>query len=87
MRAMAVTRPAARQLDAIDLEIPIPGPSEILVRVLACGVCRTDLHVVDGELPNATIPSFRDTRSSAVWNGAAIASPDSRWARESAFFG
>ena len=56
MRAMAVTRPAARQLDAIDLEIPILGPSEILVRVLACGVCRTDLHVVDGELPNATIP-------------------------------
>jgi len=56
MRAMALTRPAAQQLDAVDLAVPAPGPSQILVRVLACGVCRTDLHVVDGELPNATIP-------------------------------
>jgi propanol-preferring alcohol dehydrogenase len=31
--------------------LPIPGPGEVLVRVLACGVCRTDLHVVDGEIP------------------------------------
>jgi propanol-preferring alcohol dehydrogenase len=34
----------------------MPGPTEIRVRVLACGVCRTDLHVVDGELPNPTLP-------------------------------
>jgi propanol-preferring alcohol dehydrogenase len=33
-----------------------PGPREIRVKVLACGVCRTDLHVVDGELPNPRIP-------------------------------
>ncbi|MGH8219366.1 MAG: zinc-dependent alcohol dehydrogenase family protein [Steroidobacteraceae bacterium] len=33
-----------------------PGPHEVLVRVLACGVCRTDLHVVDGELPDASYP-------------------------------
>lgn len=31
--------------------IPVPGPGEMLVRVLACGVCRTDLHVVEGDLP------------------------------------
>lgn len=31
--------------------IPQPGPGEVLIRVLACGVCRTDLHVVDGEIP------------------------------------
>ena len=31
--------------------LPAPGPGEILVKVLACGVCRTDLHVVDGEIP------------------------------------
>jgi len=33
-----------------------PGPNEIRVKVLACGVCRTDLHVVDGELPNPMLP-------------------------------
>ena len=33
-----------------------PGPGEIRVKVLACGVCRTDLHVVDGELPNPQVP-------------------------------
>jgi propanol-preferring alcohol dehydrogenase len=33
-----------------------PGPYEIRVRILACGVCRTDLHVVDGELPNPLLP-------------------------------
>lgn len=56
MRAMAVTRPGAHRLDAVELDLPVPGPSEILVRVRACGVCRTDLHVVDGELANAAIP-------------------------------
>lgn len=35
---------------------PEPGPGEIRVRVSACGVCRTDLHVVDGELPQAVLP-------------------------------
>lgn len=35
---------------------PEPGPGEIRVRVAACGVCRTDLHVVDGELPQAKLP-------------------------------
>jgi alcohol dehydrogenase, propanol-preferring len=33
-----------------------PGPGEIRVRVAACGVCRTDLHVVDGELPDPKVP-------------------------------
>ncbi len=35
---------------------PVPGPGEVLVRVQACGVCRTDLHVVDGELPQVPLP-------------------------------
>jgi propanol-preferring alcohol dehydrogenase len=35
---------------------PAPGPGQVLVRVHACGVCRTDLHVVDGELPSARSP-------------------------------
>ena len=35
---------------------PVPGPGQVLVKVNACGVCRTDLHVVDGELPNPKLP-------------------------------
>jgi propanol-preferring alcohol dehydrogenase len=39
-----------------DLPLPEPGPGQLRVRVLACGVCRTDLHVVDGELPRPKLP-------------------------------
>lgn len=49
MRAWIVKQP--RVLEAADLPVPEPGPDELLVRVLACGVCRTDLHVRDHELP------------------------------------
>jgi propanol-preferring alcohol dehydrogenase len=34
-----------------DDDIPRPGPGELLLKVLACGVCRTDLHVTEGDLP------------------------------------
>lgn len=40
----------------MDLPEPAPGPGEVLVRVAACGVCRTDLHVVEGELPPRLSP-------------------------------
>jgi len=50
MLAMVVERPGA-PLVARELPVPEPGPDDVLVRVLACGVCRTDLHVADGELP------------------------------------
>jgi propanol-preferring alcohol dehydrogenase len=43
-------------LEWTELADRVPGPTEIRVRVLACGVCRTDLHVVDGELPNPKLP-------------------------------
>lgn len=36
--------------------LPVPQPGELRVKVGACGVCRTDLHVVDGELPNVPLP-------------------------------
>lgn len=39
-----------------DVPVPVPGPGQVLVRVHACGVCRTDLHVVDGELPGPKLP-------------------------------
>jgi alcohol dehydrogenase, propanol-preferring len=53
MRAMVVHTPAAIEsnpLTLADLEKPEPQPGEILVRVTACGVCRTDLHVTEGDL-------------------------------------
>jgi propanol-preferring alcohol dehydrogenase len=56
MRAMVLTRPATGTLEAVESNVPTPGPREILVSVLACGVCRTDLHVVDGELSDPVVP-------------------------------
>lgn len=38
-------------LELVSRDTPTPGPGQLLVRVSACGVCRTDLHVVDGDLP------------------------------------
>jgi propanol-preferring alcohol dehydrogenase len=43
-------------LELADVADPAPGAGEVVVRVHACGVCRTDLHVVDGELPDAKSP-------------------------------
>ena len=39
-----------------EIPDPVPGPDEILVRVAACGVCRTDLHIVEGDLPARRLP-------------------------------
>lgn len=56
MRAMALTRPGSGHVDAIEKTIGPPAPGQMVVTVLACGVCRTDLHVVDGDLAHPTIP-------------------------------
>ena len=45
-----------QRLEPRELPDPNPGPDELLIRVVACAVCRTDLHVVDGELPNPKLP-------------------------------
>lgn len=55
MRAMVLEAPG-RPLRALDLPAPSPGPGQVLLRVSACAVCRTDLHVVDGELPRPKLP-------------------------------
>ena len=55
MQAM-VLKKLKTALEWTDLPNREPGPGEIRVKVAACGVCRTDLHVVDGELPNPKIP-------------------------------
>jgi alcohol dehydrogenase, propanol-preferring len=55
MKAMVLDRPG-EQLRPAELPVPEPGPGQMLVRVRACAVCRTDLHVVDGELPEPKLP-------------------------------
>jgi len=52
---MILRRPG-RALEWAELPDREPAPGEIRARILACGVCRTDLHVVDGELPDAKLP-------------------------------
>lgn len=59
MKAMMLNQPAPvaeRPLVARDVSRPTPGPGEILIRVRACGVCHTDLHIVEGELPPRKLP-------------------------------
>jgi propanol-preferring alcohol dehydrogenase len=56
MRAMQLTRSGSGHVEAVDVPMPQPAPTQVLARVLACGVCRTDLHVVDGELPDTPVP-------------------------------
>ena len=55
MRAMVLTRPE-RPLEQREIPDPRPGGGQVLMRVLACGVCRTDLHLVDGELAATRLP-------------------------------
>jgi propanol-preferring alcohol dehydrogenase len=55
MRAMVLERPGAG-LVLRELPIPQPGPGQVLLRVRACGVCRTDLHILDGELDAPVLP-------------------------------
>jgi len=55
MRAMVLARPRQR-LSLEEVAIPEPSPGQLLLRVRVCGVCRTDLHVVDGELDRPKLP-------------------------------
>jgi alcohol dehydrogenase, propanol-preferring len=55
MRAMVLDR-ARDPLRAVELPEPVPGPGQVRIRVGACGVCRTDLHIVDGELSEPKLP-------------------------------
>lgn len=59
MKAMVLNRTgeiASHPLAMQDRLIPEPGPGQVLVKVHVCGVCRTDLHVVEGELPDIALP-------------------------------
>jgi propanol-preferring alcohol dehydrogenase len=59
MKAMLLDRAgdvASDPLQLRDLPMPLPGPGEVLVKVQVCAVCRTDLHVIEGELPDVKRP-------------------------------
>lgn len=59
MKAMLLNRPrpvAESPLALVEMVPPLPGPGEIQIRVEACGVCHTDLHTVEGELPLPQLP-------------------------------
>lgn len=55
MHAMVLLTPGTPLIHR-ELPVPKPNPDQVLIKVHACGVCRTDLHVVDGELPNPKLP-------------------------------
>lgn len=55
MRAMLLDKPHT-PLRAVEMKKPQPNPNQILIKVIACGICRTDLHVVDGELTHPKLP-------------------------------
>lgn len=55
MRAMILDAPG-QPLRVADLPVPIPSLEQVLIRVHACGICRTDLHIVDGELTQPKLP-------------------------------
>ncbi|QOX80728.1 zinc-dependent alcohol dehydrogenase family protein [Trichlorobacter lovleyi] len=78
MLAMVLNRPGA-PLELRELDVPQPGAGQLLLEVTACGICRTDLHIVDGELTEPRLPLVpghqivgRVVRCGAGVNGDAI---------------
>ena len=76
MRAMVCDAPG-RPLASRSVPRPEPGPGELLIEVPACGVCRTDLHLVDGELPHPTMPVIpgHEIVGRVVAHGPGVAAP------------
>ncbi|HZI83628.1 MAG TPA: zinc-dependent alcohol dehydrogenase family protein [Casimicrobiaceae bacterium] len=74
MRAMVLDAPGCT-LRATTLPRPSPGDGEVLIEVRACGVCRTDLHLVDGELPDPKRPVIpgHEIVGSVVARGSGVA--------------
>lgn len=55
MQAMVMYKPGAA-LEYTTLPMPVPVYGQVLVKIIACGVCRTDIHIIDGELPHPQLP-------------------------------
>src|SRR5215510_16608826 len=81
MRAMVLERPGT-PLTLRERPVPVPSAGDLLVEIAACGVCRTDLHVVDGELPDPRLPIVPGHeivgRVAAIGEGVAGFAPGAR---------
>ena len=66
MRAMVLNAQRQRMQEK-ELADPVPGPEQLLIHVSACGVCRTDLHIVDGELTEPELPIIPGRNSPGNW--------------------
>jgi alcohol dehydrogenase, propanol-preferring len=73
MRAMVLEAPGS-PLQLQEVPVPEPGPQQVLLRVQACGVCRTDLHILDGELREPKLPLIpgHQIAGSVVKKGAEV---------------
>ena len=73
MRAQLLTA-IGQPLVAADLPAPLAGATQVLIEVRACAVCRTDLHVVDGELPDPKLPLVpgHEIVGTIIGKGAAV---------------
>jgi len=91
MRAMVLNAPK-RPLELRDVPKPKPGAQQLLVRISTCAVCRTDLHVLDGELPNPKLPLILGHQivgrveeiAGKMWQGPER--PDSRGTKAASIF-
>jgi len=91
MRAMVLNKPK-RPLELRDVPKPKPGAQQLLVRISTCAVCRTDLHVLDGELPNPKLPLILGHQivgrveeiAGKMWQGPER--PDSRGTKAASIF-
>src|SRR4051812_50132602 len=75
MRA-AVFDSASRELSIEDVPTPEPGPDEVLVRVAACGICLSDVHLIDGTLPTPLARVIPGHESAGVIEKAGDQVPD-----------
>jgi hypothetical protein len=67
MNAMVLDEPKKFLVSKI---VPLPKrlTNQVLIRVIACGVCRTDLHIIDGELSHPKLPLIRDMKLWVLWH-------------------
>jgi propanol-preferring alcohol dehydrogenase len=76
-RAMVLDAPG-QPLHPVVRPRPVPGPGQLLIAVRACGVCRTDLHLIDGELPDPKFPVIpgHEIVGTVVARGAGVFAPE-----------
>ena len=68
----AVVRSFGKPLVIEEMKVPTPGPGEVLVKVVATGVCHTDLHAADGDWPVKPVPPFIPGHEGAGMSQASV---------------